>query len=267
MILQGNLDYCEASHPYPIDPFEQWKIVNYGDESGSIAPHTFLQERTLVNSSATTFVFNNKIFKGGMNLVTSGTSSSMILDSPETAWFLNDKKNRVIVFPKKKLSSKEMSGACFQHTEVPQTLFSKQLVQVSKKIGKFARFAENWDSYEAKAISSDCIIRGFDILKELINLKTSTIYEVPIPFVAPLSSGGIQFEWEKGERYLEISITPNPTTIDYFIIDKTKAGQLSLEGLLKSASFLKELLSWFINGTADDLSHLSFEVDNQELAF
>ena len=84
------------------------------------------------------------------------------------------------------------------------------------------------------------------------------------PFVAPLSSGGIQIEWEEGERYLEVSITPDPLSVDYFATDKTKEGQLTLEGSLRSRSALKKLLNWFVIGTAEDLAQLDFEEPPEE---
>lgn len=91
--------------------------------------------------------------------------------------------------------------------------------------------------------------------------------QIAAPFVAPLSSGGIQIEWEEGERYLEVSITPDPLSVDYFATDKAKEGQLTLEGSLRSTSALKELVTWFVIGAAEDLAQLAFEEPPEEWGF
>ena len=105
------------------------------------------------------------------------------------------------------------------------------------------------------------------IIEQLIDLKSSKNFEVPTPFVAPLSTGGVQMEWEHGDRYLEISINPNPLIVEYFATDRPKGGQLSLEGSLRSLSFLNGLIFWFVNGTAEDLSYISPDESYEEWVF
>ena len=77
--------------------------------------------------------------------------------------------------------------------------------------------------------------------------------------MAPLSSGGLQIEWEEGDRYLQIDLLSETSGIEYFAIDKTNAGDLSLEGAMKSLNDLKGLLIWFTWGETEDLAGLNFE--------
>ncbi len=253
---QSNIDFCVIGRPSPIETDEQWEIVEYGGVSPKPVSNAFLQEGLMVASAATPFEFTDSFPRGNICFVASGASSNMNVEIPETPWFINDKIHSVIVFPHRVRLPGEMTSAHCIHAELPQIIATPQIDQAFQRIGKFANFQENWDSYGAKAINKDCIIRGFVILKELIKLKSATTFEIPIPFVAPLSSGGIQIEWEKSDRYLEVSITSNPFSVDYFATNKAKEGQLTLEGSLRSASALKELITWFVNGTAEDLAHL-----------
>jgi len=262
-----NTDFCVIDASGPTETNDQWKIIDYGESTPSPVSSGFLQERIVVSSTATPFEFTDLFSKANVRFVTSGTSSDTNVEIPESPWFINDKIHRIIVFPQRVRLPREMTWAYCIQAELPQTNVTAQFNQAFQRIGKFARLPENWDSYGAKAISKDCISRGVDILKELIKLRSTTRPETPVPFVAPLSSGGIQIEWEKGERYLEVSISSDPPTIDYFATDKAKEGQLTLEGSLRSAFALKELLTWFVNGTPEDLAHLSFEEAYEELVF
>lgn len=264
---QINTDFCVINLPGSTETEEEWKIVNYGEVSPMAVSSGFLQERIMVDSAATRFEFTDLFSKGNMHFVTSGTSSDINVRIPETPWFLNDKIHGFIVFPHRIRLPRDMTWAYCSHAELSQTSDAAQFVQAFQRIGRFARFPENWDSYGAKGISKDCIIRGVVILKELVKLRSTTRFEIPDPFIAPLSSGGVQIEWEKGERYLEVSITSNPPSVDYFATDKAKEGQLTLEGSLRSTSALKQLLTWFVNGAAEDLALLSFEETHEEWSF
>jgi hypothetical protein len=259
MNLQFSGNFRVIDDPEPTETIGQWRIINYGEPSLSSASAGFLEERTLVSSGATPFEFKDSYSKGSICFVTSGTSSFTNVEIPESPWFITDRINRIIVFPKRVRLPKEMTWAYREYVELPQTNIARQFNPVFQRIGKLARLPENWDSYGARPVCKNSISRGVILLKELIELRSTIGFEIPVPFVAPLSSGGIQIEWEKGEKYLELSITSDPPTVEYFAADKVKEGQLTLEGSLRSASGLKELISWFVNGSAEDLAHFTFE--------
>jgi hypothetical protein len=74
-----------------------------------------------------------------------------------------------------------------------------KLSELKKRVNEFADMEPNWDSYGAKPISKDCISKAIELLDKMDK-------DVPPPFVAPLPSGGIQFEWETESGYMEIVI-------------------------------------------------------------
>lgn len=268
-MLENNTYYCIANFPNPTMGMgdEKYNIVNYGDISESIPSNIFQQGTTIVSSLNTPFKFIDVLSGSIFYPITSWTTSGVNIGIPETSWFLNDKTNRTIVFPSLEWHSSEMTEAFSPETEVTNIRSYGQFIRASQKIGRYAKYPENWDSYGAKVINKDCIIMSTKIIEQLIDLKSSITFEVPTPFVAPLSTGGVQMEWEHGDRYLEISINPNPLIAEYFATDRAKGGQLSLEGSLQSLSFLNELISWFVNGTAEDLSSISPDESYEEWAF
>jgi hypothetical protein len=259
---ENNTDY---STPFKSD--EAWKIVKYGGEYPSHESGDFFQERAMVASAAKLFKVTDLSLTGNVTFVTSGTSSDINVEIPEIPWFINDETQGIIVFNQRVRLPRETTWASCIEAGSPKWNIETRFNQAFHRIGSFSRLPENWDSYAAKAIDRDCISRGVTIFKELIKLSSVAKVKIPAPFVAPLSSGGIQIEWEEGERYLEVSITPDPLSVDYFAADEAKEGQLSLEGSLRSTSALKELLTWFVIGTAENLAQLTFEEPSEAWPF
>jgi len=254
-----NVNFCVFDAPVPTKTEEGWKIIKYGEESVNVVRSGFLQDRAMVASEATKYEIIDLFSTGNVTHATSGTSSHLNIEIPDNTWFINDKTRSIIVYNHRAHLPQEMTWSSCIHAELPQNSIPAQFNQAFQRIGRLIRFAENWDSYGAKSIDKECISRGVNILKELVKFKFNKNIKIPIPFVAPLSSGGIQIEWEEGEKYLEISINPDPLAVDYFATDKAKEGQLTLEGSLRSMSALKELLTWFISGTPEGLAQLVFE--------
>lgn len=265
MNIIDNNDICFINKYQPVEKSEEFNIVNYGDmyKSNAFTINNFLPRQTMVNSAAIPVEFIDLYSKGKVFYASSETLTEATWISTETPWFFNDKLNGVIVFPANRLFANNLTESCSRRFEITKNEFYKQYLDILKKIGKFSKFADNWDSYGAKPIDKECIAQSLKVIEELIRLKSIESFKIPNPFIAPLSSGGIQIEWEENDRYLEITISPNNPNIDYFATDKTKGGQLSLEGPLKSVTFLNELLAWFVNGKAEDLSKLSLEFENE----
>jgi hypothetical protein len=59
-----------------------------------------------------------------------------------------------------------------------------------------------WDSHGAAAPSPQLLGGAFDLL-----LNICRAAEVPKPHINPTRAGGIQFEWEKGGRHVEVEVT------------------------------------------------------------
>lgn len=266
MNTQDINEYCIVNGYHNIEEAERYNVVNYGDVYSLFTAYSVSMEPTLVNSKAIPVEFIDVFSKGTLVYPISGTSTEIRFGSIDTPWFLNDITNKVIVFPDNRFSALKMTEACTHRFEITENDFYKQHALVLQKIGKFSRLKENWDSYGAKPIDKECIDKSLKIIEELIKLKSTESFDIPNPFIAPLSSGGIQIEWERDERYLEINISSNASIVDFYTTDNTKGGQLSLEGSLKSVSFISELIAWFVNGKAEDLPKISFDLDLEALA-
>ena len=73
----------------------------------------------------------------------------------------------------------------------------------------FRGLKDNWDTYGAQPIDEGCIKRAIGMLKSFPE-------DVPVPWPAPCSSGGIQFEWNTMEMALEFEISPDGSAALYF---------------------------------------------------
>ncbi len=231
---------------------QDWGILNYG--LGLRTP-----EEHVLSSAIEPFELRNSLSKGTVYFTTSDTSSGTSDAQPETVWFADDKLEKILVYRKQFHLADDLTWISPRKTFPPQWTIKERYDQVFNRVGQLITLPKNWDSYGGNAINEDCVGRTIEILKHLIELRDRTGISLPVPFVAPLSSGGIQIEWEEGERYLELSLAPEASDIEYFASDRTSVGDLSLEGSMKSVKNFEELLFWFIKGEAEDLGRLNFE--------
>jgi hypothetical protein len=92
---------------------------------------------------------------------------------------------------------------------------------------------ENWDSYRAKKINRDLINQSLSTL-ELIMGPTSLA-----PSVVPLGDGGLQLEWHRDQKDLEIVFPADDLPQFYFKDNKAGVEQ---EGAASDATHLAKLL-------------------------
>jgi hypothetical protein len=231
---------------------QDWGILRY--DFGFRFP-----EEEVFSSAIKPFELHNSLSKGTVYFVISDTSSGTSDVQPETAWFADDKLEKVLIYRKHFHTTDDLTWISPKETFPPQWTIREKYDQLFNRVGQLIALPKNWDSYGGNAINEDCVGRAIKILKHLVEVRDRTSISLPVPFVAPLSSGGIQIEWEKDERYLELSLVPQDSDIEYFASDKTCAGELTLEGSLKSVKNFEELFFWFIKGEAEDLGRLNFE--------
>jgi hypothetical protein len=110
-----------------------------------------------------------------------------------------------------------------------------------------------WDTYGAPPIDEDCLGGAVASLKQIIGWRREQELMVEAPFVAPMSNGGVQLEWEKEGKYLEVHVEPEPPHPTFLAVAETPGGEISEEGVVDSESAFKDLLSWVASGTADEL--------------
>jgi len=103
------------------------------------------------------------------------------------------------------------------------------------KLEGFKDLELNWDSYGGLPIDHDLILQGKALLESI------SVADIPEPFVAPVSSGGINFEWDMPLRYLSIKIRPEG--VRFFCVKKDeneeKEKGLIEDGLDSVLSLLK----------------------------
>ena len=124
---------------------------------------------------------------------------------------------------------------------------SRPLLQATKKLIRvFADLEENWDSYGAVPITSDTITRALDLVDRLAVILLGHYSDIPEPFVAPCSDGGIQFEWDNDGRELEIVVSPDRLPLRYFHIQGDEEGS----GIISPDTQLKSLMDWLVGASS-----------------
>ncbi len=114
-------------------------------------------------------------------------------------------------------------------------------VDAVKKILSFQPLTQNWDSYGSEQITQGVI----DVAVNLIN--HIGFGNVSAPRVIPVSGGGIQLEWVKGGRELEVEVHPNGS-IEYLAVyngEPTGEAEIEPHKVLPEA---ERLLSWLSAG-------------------
>lgn len=74
------------------------------------------------------------------------------------------------------------------------------LDQCLKKLDGFRDLELNWNSYDGLPVDHDLISQGKALLESI------SISGISEPFLAPVSDGGINIEWDTTERFLSIKI-------------------------------------------------------------
>ena len=69
----------------------------------------------------------------------------------------------------------------------------------AKRLAEFKALTPNWDSYGGHVPTKAALLASEDFV-----FKVPSFTDIPVPRIVPLGSGGIQFEWGKGQRELEV---------------------------------------------------------------
>jgi hypothetical protein len=76
-----------------------------------------------------------------------------------------------------------------------------------------------WDSYGSPSPDRRFVLAALDLIACLARVDG-----VPQPHVNPTRAGGVQFEWENGDRYFELELVDEDTAT-YYWRDYSKANQ------------------------------------------
>ena len=74
--------------------------------------------------------------------------------------------------------------------------------RVGRAVGTLARLTNNWDSYGAEPLSREILDRTRDFVSFLMSQN------VPLPDIAPASSGAIFLNWRSEDIEIEIELDP-----------------------------------------------------------
>ncbi len=108
-------------------------------------------------------------------------------------------------------------------------------VEALKGLARLCNLPVNWDTYGSIPIS-DAVL---DAATELV--RGASFDAAPTPRIVPVSGGGVQLEWSKGAKELDLRVTPD---LRYEIV--ARDGELIEEGSASAlnAASLASLLSW-----------------------
>jgi predicted DNA-binding antitoxin AbrB/MazE fold protein len=112
------------------------------------------------------------------------------------------------------------------------------------EIDRLAVLEPNWDGYGAPSLDRDVLDAARQLLARLANNITIE------PRVVPLSSGGLQFEWHRGGKILELEVE-DPATIHYLKWDPAEA--IEEEDIFPIGDTAKamRLIDWFTGAAAN----------------
>ncbi|HXE71465.1 MAG TPA: hypothetical protein VNO81_02300 [Candidatus Nitrosotenuis sp.] len=71
-----------------------------------------------------------------------------------------------------------------------------------QRIRGFLDHEEGWDSYDGRPLTKEALRKGLAVLAFI------EAYGLPAPFVAPTSSGGILFEWQREDIDAQLEVGP-----------------------------------------------------------
>jgi len=114
------------------------------------------------------------------------------------------------------------------------------LIKAKYDLNRVANLPENWDSYGSPSVAVELLSNAENFL-DALNAE-----DIHPPFVAPVSGGGIQFEWQNKARELEIEFVQSNVFGYLKIIDDEPIdeGQFSVQ----EYNSARLLIKWFKTG-------------------
>ncbi|HEU4388736.1 MAG TPA: hypothetical protein VFV34_13120 [Blastocatellia bacterium] len=138
------------------------------------------------------------------------------------------------------ISEPSNSSAYAALTAVPLTdgpRKSAWLDQIRQKLESVRRLPRNWDRENGDPIDPQIINTASELLLPLATLAP------PLPVIAPILGGGMQFIWEVGERALEVEILPD-RSVEYLLIEGINSEEHMLED--DGPAEIERLVRWLL---------------------
>lgn len=127
-----------------------------------------------------------------------------------------------------------------QWTHIAQFSDHEWVDDALRDISRLSGLDENWDSYGSPPLDGTVIQLAVVFIEALVGWSMV----LPRPAIAPVPGGGLQFEWEWGDRALELELIPGGS-IEYL---KVVHQEPIHEDEVASLEELVILLSWLVGG-------------------
>ena len=128
----------------------------------------------------------------------------------------------------------------YEADQIVSAIDPKWLAKAKYDLDRIMKLPDNWDSYGSPSIPEVLYKNAENFL---ISLEAE---DIEPPFVAPVSGGGIQFEWQNMDRELEIEFVQSNVFGYLKIIDDEPVdeGQFSF----KDYNSVRQLIKWLKMG-------------------
>jgi len=90
----------------------------------------------------------------------------------------------------------------------------------SRRSPELLELQRGWDTYDAAPPRKETVAFALQFLRDAAGLLLDYEIEVPPPFIVPTPVGGVQLEWQVGDRELELEF-PEPEHFRYLAVDPT----------------------------------------------
>lgn len=119
---------------------------------------------------------------------------------------------------------------------------------IIERLKKFATLEAGWDSYDAKPIRWSTIIRAIQFFSNVLYVVSNENKDIVPPFIAPLSDGGIQFEWNTCYKGLIHSIPEKEEEpLEYLKVDKISGEDKEKEKVVYSIDDMVDVvIEWLL---------------------
>jgi hypothetical protein len=114
------------------------------------------------------------------------------------------------------------------------------LLKAKYDLDRIMALPENWDSYGSPSIPEVLYKNAENFLRSL------EVEDIEPPFVAPVSEGGIQFEWQNQDRDLEVEFV-DPYIFGYLKVVKDQTVEEG-EHSANDYNSARQLLRWLMLG-------------------
>lgn len=128
------------------------------------------------------------------------------------------------------------------YSNLPEEIEDNSVREVMDRIGTISALTKGWDGHEGQSPPPDLIQKARKYLIFLFKLSEKLNLTWQAPFVSPVANGNIQFEWDKGDKHLEIEFDDQGL---YHILQETadKQSEFQVRDFMETLDLVRWILS------------------------